>query len=94
MDGFNNIRQVVLILDNFVRLSNFLTEARIIAALFFPVWLFCPPIDHLKPLHEEDSQIFRLVVCAAMDSWDDAFHNLRENVKNIDFWYSQFNQNF
>ena len=93
MDWVYDIGHVVVMLDNLVWLPNFLAEATIVRALFLPDVGLGPPVDHLEPLHNENPQVFRLVVGAAMNSWDNAFHDLSKDIENIDLWHSQLNQN-
>ena len=91
VNRINNIDEIILELYYLVRLSNLLAEAAVVSALFFPDILLGPSVDHLEPLHEEDSKVFRFVVGAAMYGWNDAFHDLSKNVEDIDLWNPKLN---
>ena len=96
VNGHDNLLNVVIKSDNRIRLglAHLATEARVVGALILPngAVVARPPIDHVEPLHEEDAQVLRLVIGAAVDRWDDALHDLGKYVKHIDFWHSEVNQ--
>lgn len=88
-----NLGVIVFECDNFVWFAHLLAEARVVRALFVPNGFVSPPVDHGKPLHEEDAEVFRLVVGAAMDGRDDTHYNLSKNIQKVDLWHSQVHKN-
>ena len=92
MDWLHYVAEVMVELHDLIRLPNFLAEAGVLTALLLPDGLLGPSIDHLEPLHEEDSEVLSLVVGAAVDRWDDAFHYLSEDVEDVDLGHLELHQ--
>lgn len=86
MNSFDDVLHVIII-SNSIWSTHFSAEARVLRALFIPHILICPLVDHLEPLHEENTKVLRLIISAAVNGRNDASHDLSENMEHADLGY-------